>query len=410
MSGLPSLSSEPWLYSANVRAIFGLFDRGGEVGRIVGGAVRNSLMGEPVHEIDFATTLVPDKLVELASASGMKAIPTGIEHGTVTLVLGGRGFEVTTLREDVDTDGRHAVVRFGRDWDADAKRRDFTINALSVDANGVVYDPIGGYADLIARRVRFIGDPDLRIREDHLRILRLFRFQAAYGNGPIDKPGLAAAVRNRDGLRALSAERINHEMGRLLLADGAGAVAHDMEDSGLLLMVLGGLSRANRLDRAIAVERDADIGPTYARRLAALSVEIAEDAARVAERLRLSNADRRALQECESLSGTWLTPPGFGEAREIRYRTGERRFRDCLVYAASRGRGEHADWAKLLRSLESSGAEEFPLTGKDALAAGVSPGPEIGALLAQLEEWWIGEKFRPDRAALLDKLQEMVRH
>lgn len=408
MSALPSLASEPWLHSPSVRAIFGLVDTAGEVGRVVGGAVRNCLMGEPVHEIDFATTLVPDKLIKIAAASGVKAIPTGIEHGTVTLVLDGQGFEVTTLREDIDSDGRHAVVRFGRDWEADAKRRDFTINALSVDASGRVHDPVGGYSDLIARRVRFIGDPDRRIKEDYLRILRLFRFQAAYGNGPIDPLGLSAAMRNRDGLRALSAERINHEMGRLLLATRAGAVAHDMEDSGLLLVILGGISRANRLDTAIAVERDADVEPSYPRRLAALSVEIAEDAERVAKRLRLSNSDRSVLRECASMSEYLPTPPGLDEAREARYRADRGRSVDSLVYAAARGRGDHSRWVNLLRSLESSESHEFPLTGKDALAAGIKPGPEVGALLARLEEWWIGKQFHPDRAALLDKLQQML--
>jgi poly(A) polymerase len=410
MSALPSLALEPWLHSPSVRTIFGLVDRAGEVGRVVGGAVRNCLMEKPVHEIDFATTLVPDELMEIAAAGGVKAIPTGIEHGTVTLVLDGRGFEVTTLREDIDTDGRHAVVRFGSDWEADARRRDFTFNALSVDASGVVRDPVGGYSDLIARRVRFIGDPDRRIREDHLRILRLFRFQAAYGEGPIDTPGLAAAMRHRDGLRALSAERINHEMGRLLLATGAGAVAHDMEDSGLLLLILGGISRASRLDTAIAVECDAKIEPSYPRRLAALSVDIAEDAERVAKRLRLSNADRLVLHECASMPETWPTPPGLDQAREAQYRAGRARSVDSLVYAAARGRGDHSDWANLLRSLESSESQEFPLTGKDALAAGIAPGPEVGALLARLEEWWIAQQFLPDRASLLDKLKQMVRH
>ena len=408
MNVLPSLASEPWLHSPGVCAIFDLLDQDGEVGRVVGGAVRNCLMGQPVGEIDFATTLVPDRLIELAEANGVRAVPTGVEHGTVTLVVDGQGFEVTTLREDVDTDGRHAVVRFGRDWEADARRRDFTINAMSVDAGGVVRDPIGGLADLVECRVRFIGDPDRRIKEDYLRILRFFRFHAAYGWGPIDKSGLAAATRHRDGLRTLSAERLNHEIGRLLLASGAGGTVRDMEDAGLLLIVLGGISRARRLDTAIAIERDANIEPSYPRRLAALSVEIVEDAERVAERLRLSRADALVLESGASMSERWQEPPEVEEAKEALYRAGWRRFVDCLVHAAARSHGDHSDWSNLLLSLESWEPGQFSLTGKDVLAAGIGHGPEVGTVLAKLENWWISEHFGPDRAALLIRLRQMA--
>ncbi|MHA1560100.1 MAG: CCA tRNA nucleotidyltransferase, partial [Alphaproteobacteria bacterium] len=188
----------------------------------------------------------------------------------------------------------------------------------------------------------------------------------------------------------------------------AGAVAHDMEDAGLLLIVLGGISRAIRLDAAIAVEREANLEPSYPRRLAALSVEIAEDAARVGERLRLSNADRLVLEESELMSRIWPTPPGLDQAKEVLYRAGRSRFVDCLVHAAARGREDHSGWANLLRSLESVGPQEFPLTGKDVLAVGIGRGPQVGTILARLEEWWIAEQFGPDRAELLDKLQQMA--
>jgi len=194
---LPSLAGADWLRSSAVAGIFALLDRDGEEARIAGGAVRNALMGLPVTEVDFATTATPDVVEQRAAAAGIKSVPTGREHGTVTLISGGRGFEVTTLREDVETDGRRAVVRFGRNWEHDARRRDFTINALFVAADGTVVDPVGGHSDIQARRVRFIGDAGRRIAEDRLRILRFFRFHAQLGHGAPDAAGLAATIRAR---------------------------------------------------------------------------------------------------------------------------------------------------------------------------------------------------------------------
>src|SRR4051812_41086197 len=238
ITSLPNLATEPWFTAEPVQRVFALLAKEGAEARVVGGAARNALMGVPVVDVGgggartafggvrgvavfFPTTATPDAVTRLAEAARIKTVPTGIDHGTVTLVLHGQPFEVTTLREDVATDGRHAKVRFGSDWTADAQRRDFTVNALSVDGDGTVHDPLGGYADVVAGRIRFIGDADRRIAEDRLRILRFFRFNAEYGRGDVDPLGLSAATRAGGGLRELSAERIGQEMRRLLVAPRA---------------------------------------------------------------------------------------------------------------------------------------------------------------------------------------------
>src|SRR5580700_1477416 len=213
------------LKSGPTARVLALLDGDGEEARVVGGAVRNALLRIPIGDIDIATTALPTEVIRRAKAAGIKSVPTGIEHGTLTLVVDAQPLEVTTLREDTETFGRKAKVAFGRDWVADAQRRDFTINGLSVDADGVVHDHVGGLDDIAARRVRFIGDPNQRISEDYLRILRFFRIHAAYGAGEPDRAGVLACISGRAGLATLSAERVRVEMLKLMIADGAiGAV------------------------------------------------------------------------------------------------------------------------------------------------------------------------------------------
>ena len=237
-------------------------DRDGEEARVVGGAVRNALLGEPIGDIDVATTAIPAEVTRRATAAGFKPVPTGIEHGTVTVVVAGRPFEVTTLREDIETFGRHANVSFGRDWKADAERRDFTMNALSLSADGRVHDYVGGLTDLAARRVRFIGDASKRIAEDYLRILRFFRFHATYGHGHPDAEGLHACIVARAGLEQLSRERVRMELMKLLIAPHAVPALATMTETGILLGVLGGVpylaSFANlaKLEHAIGTPAD----------------------------------------------------------------------------------------------------------------------------------------------------------
>jgi tRNA nucleotidyltransferase/poly(A) polymerase len=284
-----SLKDAAWLREGPLARLLDVLGRDGEEARVVGGAVRNALLGDSIGEFDVATTAVPEEVMRRAAAAGFKPVPTGIEHGTITVVIEGRPFEVTTLRVDVETFGRHANVRFGRDWQADAERRDFTMNGLSVGADGVVHDPVGGVADLRARRVRFIGDPAKRIAEDYLRILRFFRFHAAYGQGLPDAAGVAACIAARDGLEQLSRERVRMELMKLLLARQVAPALAVMAEAGLLVPVLGGVPDLAAFSNMAKVEAAAGVQPDALQRLGALGVRIAEDAERLWRRLRLSN-------------------------------------------------------------------------------------------------------------------------
>ncbi|MBS7588203.1 CCA tRNA nucleotidyltransferase, partial [Ancylobacter defluvii] len=275
-------------------------DRDGEEARIVGGAVRDWLVGRadgwPAGgDVDIATTAVPDEVTRRAKAAGFRPIPTGIEHGTVTVIAEGQPYEVTTLREDVATDGRRAQVAFGRDWRADAARRDFTMNALYLTRGGELVDFTGGEADARAGRVRFIGDADQRIAEDYLRILRLFRFHAGYGHGPVDREALAAAIRGKDGLARLSRERVRAELMKLLVAARAGETLMEMDAAGLLEPVLGAAGDVTAFARLAAIEAALGLAPDAVRRLGALAVREGADAAALAERLRLSRAEAARL-------------------------------------------------------------------------------------------------------------------
>jgi poly(A) polymerase len=251
---LPSISHAEWLHWPQTRAVFAALSPEGVATRAVGGAVRDALIGRAAREVDLATTAPPKQVMALAARAGLKAIPTGIDHGTVTVVADGTRFEVTTLRRDVETFGRHARVAFTDDWAQDAGRRDFTINALYAGVDGEVFDPLGGMADIEARRVRFIGDPVARIREDYLRILRFFRFSADYGRPPYDAAALAACTRERAGMSRLSPERVRAEILRLLGLGGAGAALWAMFDHGLLVDVLGGVPYLTRFERLAAIE------------------------------------------------------------------------------------------------------------------------------------------------------------
>lgn len=402
------LPDDAWLTEPGVAAIFAALNRDGDTVRAVGGAVRDALLGRPFSEIDFATTARPAVVEARAHAAGIRTIPTGIEHGTVTLLTGGRAFEVTTLREDVETDGRHAVVKFGRDWAADAMRRDFTMNALSVEADGTLHDPVGGFPDVLARRVRFIGDPDTRVAEDRLRILRFFRFHAQLGEGELDRPGLSAAIRGRLGIADLSGERIGHEMKRLLAAPGAAATLVAMQDAGVLPIVLGGVAWPGVFARLLAFEQSSALAAHTPLRLAALACRIAEDVWRLAGRLRLSNAERDAMQAAVTYARSFRVPPDERAARVLLYRLGPDSYRGAVALSAAWGAGPVEAWrdAVLVPALWAPPA--FPIGGRDLLAAGLRSGPEIGTVLKDLEAWWIAEDFAPDKSAVLNRFQQRI--
>jgi len=395
------LGDAAWLRHGEVARLLAALDRDGEEARVVGGAVRNTLLNLAVDEIDIATTAMPDEVVRRVSAAGWKSIPTGIEHGTVTVVIDGRPFEVTTLRRDVETYGRKAKVAFGRDWRADAERRDFTINALSVSAAGKVYDYVGGVADLAAHRVRFIGAPGQRIAEDFLRILRFFRFHAWYGAGAPDAAGVHACILARSGLETLSRERVRMELLKLLLAPRPTPTLAVMAETGILGMVLGGVPFLASFENMAKVEaatgRDADA----VRRLGALNVSVKEDGERLAQRLRLSNAEAERLM---ALEHWWRVTPASGDqaAHALLYHLGPQSFADQVLLAWSRSDAGAADrvWHEFANLPQRWTAPAFPLKAADFTARGVVPGPGLGAALRAAEEAWIAADFPAGRAPL----------
>jgi poly(A) polymerase len=392
----------PWLREAPLGDLLAVLDRDGEEARVVGGAVRNALLKEPHGDIDIATTAIPEEVTRRVAAAGFKPVPTGIEHGTITVVAAGRPFEVTTLREDVETFGRHAKVEFGRHWRRDAERRDFTMNALSAARDGTVYDYVGGLADVEARRVRFIGDAATRIAEDYLRILRFFRFHAAYGEGALDPAGVAACIAGRAGLDQLSRERVRAEFIKLLLAKHAVPVLAAMTESGLLDRVLGGVPLLASHANMRKLEATLALAPDAVRGLGALGVSVVEDAERVRERLRLTNAEYARL--ASMADGWWHISRHWGEqeGRVLLYRLGPERYTDRMLLAWTRSSEEAADqqWHSLATLPSRWSAPVFPLKSADFVGRGIAPGPRLGAALAAAEQAWITAGFPDDGAAL----------
>jgi poly(A) polymerase len=383
-------------------------DRDGEEARIVGGATRNALLRLAVREIDVATTAMPEEVLRRVDAARWKAVPTGIEHGTVTVLIDGTPFEVTTLRRDVETYGRKAKVVFGRDWVADAERRDFTINALSLSQDGKVHDYVGGLADLAARRVRFIGDPAQRIAEDYLRILRFFRFHAWYGAGALDADGLHACIRARAGIESLSRERVRTELLKLLLAPHATPTLAIMAETGLLDSVLGGVPLLASFENMVKAEAAIGLEADAVRRLGALGVVVKEDGERLTQRLRLSNAES---QQLTALDLWWRVSPAAGEkfARELLYRLGPRHFLDQVLLAWSRSSAGAADpaWRCLASLPRTWTAPDFPLKAADFIRRGIAAGPALGAVMRAAEEAWIAADF-PRERAVVESIADLV--
>ncbi len=402
----PELFSNPKL-----RRIFEALDGRGEEIRIVGGAIRNALMGEAIADIDLATTALPDIVQQRALDAGLRPVPTGVEHGTITVIADGTPFEVTTLREDVDTFGRHAKVEFGRDFRADAYRRDFTMNALSVDAEGRVYDYCGGLEDIKARRVRFIGDAATRIREDYLRILRLYRFHAAYGHGDIDREAFHAVIALRSGMEQLSRERIRAELMKLLVARNAGAVALEMSDAGILQPILAGIGLAARLSKLADIEAARGCEPDAVLRLAALAVLVESDASRLHDRLRLSNAEATRLagaaKGLAELHGC-TRPPLPNDLFRFLFLHGRRAAMDALLlaHAQSGAAADDAGWSSALAFVRDTPEPRLPFSGGDLLKRGLPHGPAVGATLKRLQAAWIRAGFPREPEVLARLLDE----
>jgi poly(A) polymerase len=395
-----------WMTAPETRAMMAALGEGNA--RFVGGPVRNALLDKPVSDIDIATSLKPDEVVKRLEAAGLKAVPTGIAHGTITAVAKGKPFEITTLRRDVETDGRHAVVAFSDDWKEDAQRRDFTMNALYASADGEVFDSVGGVEDLNARRVRFVGDPVTRIREDYLRILRLFRFHAWYGEGEIDSAALHAAAAEKAGLAGLSGERVQKEVLRLLGAEDPMQSLRAMAATGILGDVLPGALGLPRLERIIAIDTDNFFEADAVLRLAALLP--ADGAGAIADRLKLSNAQRERLADLARVQEKIVSYLSIKEVRKLLYVLGAQRFKDrvFLKWAEDLKVSNAMQWRALLALADSWQRPKFPLTGENVMAAGVTQGPLIGRILGEVEEWWIDSDFIEDEFSLAERLKAVV--
>ncbi|QQM31207.1 CCA tRNA nucleotidyltransferase [Martelella lutilitoris] len=418
---MKTVKDDPWFRENRLQKVLDVLNGDGGETRIVGGAVRNALMGMPVGDIDMATTLVPEEVAARAKNAGMKPVPTGIAHGTVTVVCEGKPFEVTTLRADVETFGRHATVRFGTDWAEDAARRDLTINALYADRDGRVIDLVGGLADIETRTVRFIGEAETRITEDYLRILRFFRFFAWYGGGRPDAAGLKASVRHREGLKTLSAERIWAEMKKLLAAGDPSRALLWMRQTGVLTIVLPESEKwgIDAVPGLIDAETHFGWRPDSLLRLAAIVPPYDVRLKEMAERLKFSNAERDLILSFAA-APVVTASTSAARLRRLLYTHGKQglmmRLKLSLSDARSKAAGgdaeavaEAAGYVRLIEAAELWEKPEMPISGGDIVDAGVLAGPEVGRILASLERQWVEGDFELDRAALAARLDALMK-
>lgn len=408
MSTAPKLQYADWLTETDTVAVLAALGAGA---RVVGGAVRNHLMGEPVSDIDIACVETPEKSQALLEAKGIKVVPTGLQHGTITAVMSSRQFEITTLRVDVKTDGRHADVAFTGDWIEDAKRRDFTVNALYADADGTVHDPLGtGFDDLALRRIRFIGDAATRIREDYLRVLRFFRFQAWYGKGEPDADGLKACADARDGLLQLSGERVRDELLKIAAADQAGAAYRQLAATGILSVVLPEASRLDRFENLVDIEANQLFTSDALLRLASMFELDKDGVATLAARLKLSNKERARVTGMLTDKTKIVAYLSIREVRKALYLIGVECFKDrvMLGWASDRPGHNTFQWRAMIAMADSWEKPDFLLTGQMIKQAGVPEGPEIGRVSREVEEWWIDADFTDDEFSIIERLKAVV--
>ena len=408
-----SIGQQPWMKTPQVVAVMDALEARGFTGcaRFVGGCVRNSLLNRPIEDIDIATTLTPDQVTEALQEAGIRAVPTGVEHGTITAVADSQPFEITTLRRDVSTDGRRAVVAFTQDWTEDAQRRDFTLNAVYADRDGTLFDPTGrGIEDGRAGRIVFVGDAMTRIREDYLRILRFFRFQAWYGKGDADEKALAACKALKVSLSGRPAERTARELTKLLAADEPRPAMALMAQTGVLGTILPCATDLAAFNQLVEIETDQLFENDPILRLATLIPEDQVGAAQIAERLRLSNEVRDRLVAAVGKSPritSWMSPR---EIRRAVYANGLRALTDRvkLAWAKSGRTSVTHQWRGLLALAESWSPPAFPLTGEDVIQSGVPKGPMVGQVLREVEDWWIDHDFIDDKFSAIEKLKAVA--
>ncbi|CCQ72727.1 CCA tRNA nucleotidyltransferase [Magnetospira sp. QH-2] len=412
---------QPWMTAPETRSLFAALEKAGDEARFVGGCVRDAVLNRPVKDIDIATHLPPTEVIRRLEAADIHVIPTGLAHGTVTAVIHKTHFEITTLREDLETDGRRAKVAFTDDWTADAARRDFTINTLFCTLDGAIHDPFDGLIDLGEGRVRFVGDARQRCEEDILRVLRFFRFHAHYGRPPPDADALAACRAFAPRLPDLSGERIRNELFNILLAPDPASAIDLMHAQGALMPILpeSGDGETETLRQLSWLEantwRIEGIETDSVRRLSALLKTDPAGVAAFAHRLHLSNRQRNRLA---TLADPALRPEPYGSPHDLRkllYKEGSNLVRDRLLLAwahelattPDQGLDDNERWMEHLRACAAWEPVPFPLRGKDALAVGVAHGPAMGKMLKKVEAWWINEDFQPDKAACLMRLREL---
>lgn len=393
---------QDWMTAGPAHEVYQALERAGGAPRFVGGCVRDGLLGRRIRDIDIATPLEPAAVMQAAEAAGLKHVPTGIDHGTVTVVADHTGIEVTTLRRDVETFGRHATVAFTDDWRADAARRDLTMNALSADANGKLYDYFDGIADLKAGRVRFVGAPEDRMREDYLRILRFFRFHADYASGGFDQPALTAARALKGELKSLSGERLRQETLKLLVARRGVETWRAMLAEGIVDAFLPQATTIDRMAKVAALESRLKVPQDAARRLAALTVTGAGPA--VAETLRLSNAERARVIAISAARPDFAVSDPVLVRRQV-YDLGNALALDLLLVDWDQ---PDIDWLNAFEIVRDWLRPQVPVRGRDISALGVPAGPEIGRLLKDVEEWWIAGDFAADRDHGLAELKRRI--
>jgi poly(A) polymerase len=397
----------PWMQSKAVRQLFAAFPEG--ECRFVGGCVRNALWGEPVGDIDLAIALEPEAVMSSLKAAGIRYIETGVAHGTVTAVIEGQPYELTSLRRDVETDGRRATVSYTKDWHEDAQRRDLTFNALYADLDGVVYDPTEqGLEDLKARKLRFVGEADVRVKEDYLRILRFFRFLAWYGGeAKLDADSLKACRENKAGLKKLSAERVWMELKKILSAKNPSRSLHILLTHGILETLLPEANNVDGLDQLLKLEAREEIKPDPLLRLMAMSMREPLQMALLCKRLKMSKAETQRLRNWSD-DGTPINPEMSERERLIAiYKSGKQTALDRVRLRAA---GEpdtirSAHWMVLADLAMGWVPPEFPITGKDLKSAGVEAGPKMGKAMKMLEALWIRSGFSADKEKLLIALK-----
>jgi len=399
------IDPQPWMVEPATLAVLRALAAGGAEARFVGGSVRDALLGLRIGDIDIATSASPERVIELLEKARIKVVPTGLDHGTVTAIVPPRHFEITTLRRDVETYGRRARVAFDADWAADAARRDFTINAIFLDPDGTIHDPVGGLPDLRARRIRFVGDPATRIAEDVLRLLRYYRFEARFGTGGGDTQARAACRAAAHLLPTLSGERVQQELIKLLETPDPLAGLQMMQDDGVLAVAVPEARHLDRLRRLMLVQGPAD--PLL--RLAALIEVDGEGAVALAERLRFSNvwSDRlRGLSPPRPID-----PQGNVQTqRRALYRLGVERYRDVAVLIAAEGGMSRTRVTELLDLARGWTPPAFPLAGRDVIALGIPAGERVGRLLSVVHDWWEEGDFTADRAHCLERLRDLAMH